>query len=336
MPKNKNAIIRYRIIDACLRNKFKKYPNKYDFISACENLGTVSLRTIEKDLYDMMYDEELKYFAPIAYSKTEKGYYYEDPDYSISNFPINEEDLSAIAFACSILRQFGGIDPAKQLVDSIEKLENYMHANAKLPRKSWETLIQAETSTADPGFEFMSPILDCIKNYNICELTYKRFNSDQIKTYTLHPYLLKQYRNRWYIIGLDETRNDITTFALDRIIRLIPSKHTFKVLSSFNALNYHKFAFGIHVSKAQKPEIVRLKFSPQEAAFIKSQPLHASQVIIEDSTHQFIIEIEVWISFELINCILGFGHRVEVLSPSSLRIEILNQLTNTINLYQSN
>jgi predicted DNA-binding transcriptional regulator YafY len=336
MPKNKNAIIRYRIIDACLRNKFKKFPTKFDFINACENLGSVSLRTIEKDLYDMMYDEELKYFAPIAYSKSEKGYYYEDPVYSISNFPINEEDLSAIAFACSILRQFGGIDPAKQLLDSIEKLENYLHANAKLPQKSWETIIQAETSTADPGFEFMSPILECIKNSTVFELNYKRFNSEQIKTYSIHPYLLKQYRNRWYVIGFDENRNDIGTFALDRIMSLIPVKETFNTIGSFNALNYHKYAFGIHVSKDQEPEKIRLKFLPQEAAFIKSQPLHGSQVTIEDTATHFIIEIEVWVSFELVNSILGFGERVEVLSPETLRQDIINHLKNTITLYQSN
>ena len=73
MPKNKNALMRYRIIDACLRNKF-------DFMRACENLGAISLRTVEKDIYDMMYDEELGYNAPIVYSRAEKGYYYDDPN----------------------------------------------------------------------------------------------------------------------------------------------------------------------------------------------------------------------------------------------------------------
>ncbi len=334
MPKNKNAIIRYRIIDACLRNKFKRFPSKLDFIRACENIGTVSLRTIEKDLYDMMYDEELKYFAPIAYSKLEKGYYYEDANYSISNFPINEEDLSAIAFACSILRQFGGIDPAKQLIDSIEKLENYLHANVKLPIKSWETIIQAETSTGNLGFEFIAPLLDCIKQMNVCELEYKRFNSDQIKFYHFHPYLLKQYRNRWYVIGFDENRKDIGTFALDRIIGLTQSNESFQITTQFNALNYHKYAFGIHVIKDQKPEKVRLKFLAQEAPFLKSQPLHSSQVVLEDNIQYFIIEFEVWISFELIQSILGFGERVEVLGPLHLRTQIIKQLNNTLNLYQ--
>jgi predicted DNA-binding transcriptional regulator YafY len=136
------------------------------------------------------------------------------------------------------------------------------------------------------------------------------------------------------VIGFDENRKDIGTFALDRIIGLTQSNESFQITPHFNALNYHKYAFGIHVIKDQKPEKVRLKFLAQEAPFLKSQPLHSSQVVLEDDIQYFIIEFEVWISFELIQSILGFGERVEVLGPLHLRTQIIKQLNNTLNLYQ--
>jgi predicted DNA-binding transcriptional regulator YafY len=333
MPKNKNALMRYRIIDACLRNKFKRYPNKFDFMRACENLGAISLRTVEKDIYDMMYDEELGYNAPIVYSRAEKGYYYDDPNYSINQFPIQESDLSALEFACSILRQFGNIDPAQQLLESIDKMETFMRASHSLESNSWQLYIQAEKSLGDGGMDFMGPILDAIRSKNKCFIKYQRFNSEEEKSYIFHPYVLKQYRNRWYVIGYFENRKASGTFALDRIQSLEPLKENFIIDKNFSSENYFRYSFGISVQQNQKPEKIKLSFHPNEAPFIKSQPLHQSQKIVLESEKEFIIELEVWIGFELINSILGFGKQVKVLKPLSLQQEIIEHYKNALNLY---
>jgi predicted DNA-binding transcriptional regulator YafY len=333
MPKNKNALMRYRIIDACLRNKFKRYPNKFDFMRACENLGAISLRTVEKDIYDMMYDEELAYNAPIVYSRAEKGYYYDDPNYSINQFPIQESDLSALEFACSILRQFGNIDPARQLLESIDKMETFMRASHSLESDSWQLYIQAEKSLGEGGMDFMGPILDAIRSKNKCFIKYQRFNSEEKKSYIFHPYVLKQYRNRWYVIGYFENRKASGTFALDRIQSLEPLKENFIIDKNFSSENYFKYSFGISVQQSQKPEKIKLSFHPNEAPFIKSQPLHQSQKIVLESEKEFIIELEVWIGFELINSILGFGKQVKILEPLSLQQEIIEHYKNALNLY---
>src|SRR6056297_877192 len=115
MPANKYALLRYRIIDRCISNKFNPFPNKEDLREACEEelYGSdgdrISASTIDKDLYAMRNEANLGYYAPIAYSKTEKGYYYEDPDYSIDEMPLNQEDIEAIEFAANTLAQFRGI-----------------------------------------------------------------------------------------------------------------------------------------------------------------------------------------------------------------------------------
>jgi len=112
MPANKYALIRYRVIDECLSNKYRRYPTKEDIRAACEDAlygsldARVSISTIEKDMYAMRNDAALGYEAPIVYDKYEKGYYYSDPEYTIKKIPLGEEDLDALQFAAMTLYQF--------------------------------------------------------------------------------------------------------------------------------------------------------------------------------------------------------------------------------------
>jgi predicted DNA-binding transcriptional regulator YafY len=94
MPTNKEALIRYRVINRCLKDF--KYATREKMIQACEDvlsIRPISSRTIYQDIRDMKEDERLGYFAPIKLDRTRMSYYYDDPDYSIDNIPLNEEDL---------------------------------------------------------------------------------------------------------------------------------------------------------------------------------------------------------------------------------------------------
>ena len=115
MPANKYALLRYRIIDKCIRNKYRPYPSKEDLRQACEDAlynsldERISDSTIEKDLFAMRNEEGLGYMAPIKYSRELNGYFYTDPEYSINDIPLNEEDIDAIKFAALTLSQFKSI-----------------------------------------------------------------------------------------------------------------------------------------------------------------------------------------------------------------------------------
>ena len=90
MPKNKEALIRYRVINRSLKDF--QYVTKEKMIQACEDtldIHPIGERTIDGDIHDMRFDNGLGYFAPIKYDRTKRAYYYEDPDYSIDNIPLN-------------------------------------------------------------------------------------------------------------------------------------------------------------------------------------------------------------------------------------------------------
>lgn len=326
MPKNKQAYIRYRIIDASIRNKQKPFPTKDELIKACEVIASVSLRTIEQDLYDMQHDEELGYFAPIRYNKKQKGYYYEDGLYSISNIPLKEHDLYALEFAVALLKQFEGIEPLVQFSEAVTKIEDYVNVRSLMTDTDVAEVIQLEQSTSSKGQEFLNTILGAIKEKRVIRFTYRKFDSSVEKEHTLHPYVLKEYRNRWYVTGKSGTSEHIVTFGLDRITRIETTADGFEIARGFSAASYFKYSFGISVSNQLKPEAVVLQFTPQQGEYIKSQPLHSTQEILQDDAEKCVVKITVIPSFELKAQLLSYGSSVKIIEPQWLKQELLDEI----------
>ena len=124
MPVNKDALIRYRVINRRLKNKFKALPKLDDLIEECEEaLGKpISKRTIQADIESMRYDSDLGFNAPIYYDAKEGGYCYSDENYSIDNIPLNEDDFQTLEFATRILDQFKNVEILKPFSGIIEKM----------------------------------------------------------------------------------------------------------------------------------------------------------------------------------------------------------------------
>lgn len=335
MPKNKQAYIRYRIIDACIRNKQKPFPSKEELIKACEVIAVVSLRTIEQDLYDMQNDEELGYFAPLKYNKKEKGYYYEDSNYSISNIPLKENDLYALEFAVALLKQFEGIDTVAQFGEAVNKIEDYVNVRSVMGEQDMGQIIQLEQSTSRSGQQFLSLFLKSIKERKKVVCVYKRFDSSTEKEYYFEPYVLKEYRNRWYVTGKTHTSKQPITFGLDRMISVVETNESFLMDENFSASNYFKYSFGISVSNELQPEKIELQFGKTQAEYIKSQPLHHTQQCTVETDQYAQFTIMVIPSFELKAQLLSYGSSVKVLQPEWLKLELKGELQNAIGNYQS-
>ena len=111
MPVSRNALIRYKTIDTCLRNRFRKWTLE-DLVDACSDAlyeyegidKGISKRTVQMDI-QLMRSEKLGYNAPIVV-KDHKYYTYEDPEYSITNTPLSEQDLKVMSEAVELLKQW--------------------------------------------------------------------------------------------------------------------------------------------------------------------------------------------------------------------------------------
>ena len=159
MPVNRNALIRFRTIDNCLRNRQRRWTLE-DLIEACSEAlyeyegidKGVSKRSIQMDI-QMMRSDKLGYNAPIIV--LEKKYYTdEDPDYSITNIPLTDQDLGKLTEVVEILRQFKGFSHFQELSGMVQRLENKIYA----AKTNQEPIIDFEKNELLKGLIHIDPL----------------------------------------------------------------------------------------------------------------------------------------------------------------------------------
>lgn len=330
MSTNKNALIRYKTLDKCLSNKYKRYYIN-DLIQACNDVlyeyygedVTVSRRQIFNDLEFMK--SEAGYVAPIISVKDgRKVYYlYEDLTFSILQKPLTNEELLILENTIELLSRLKGI-PEIEGINSLEtKLLNLGNVN------HIQKIISFQENEFLKGLEFLTPLYNYIKNKQVLLLRYKPFTHESSKKLTIAPYFLKQYNNRWFLFGWNYDLKKIQNIALDRIVDLQVS--TFELFHD-NTIDFDEyFEDIIGVTNFENNEIIKIKIelSDNLLPYIKSKPIHGSQKINGN-----ILQLVVKPNFELESLILSFGEGMKVIEP----IEMVNKIKNRIfilnNLYQ--
>ena len=335
MPAIKNALLRYRIIDRSIRNEYNPYPTKEQLRQACEEeiYGTSEglhfcHSTIEKDIFAMRMEHD----APIAYSKREKGYYYTNDEFTMDDVPLTEKDISAIKAASTILHQFKSTSLFSQYQFAIDKiLDRAVSSQQKF--SNTENNIQFETLPTISGNEYLESVLEAIKKRNVLQFEYYNYIKDVKTIRRVHPYLLKEYRNRWYLIGKSELKNKVITFGLDRISNLQTLENLFTVDSSFNPDYFFQHSIGITVFD-EKPQEIIIKTNNILSKYLTSQPLHHSQQLSEvHNNGDHLFSYFLLVTYELKMTILGYGSDCEVIAPLSLREQIAEEIKKVASKY---
>ena len=333
MPLSKNSFIRYQVIDACLRNKQRPYPSLEDLLEKCQDRleRTISASTIEKDLRAMKELPEPGYYAPISYDRLNRGYFYTDPGYSISNLLLKEADIDAIEFAARILRQFRGFSIVGRYAEAIDRILDVVDVRRLLSQEEFEEYMQFETPVYIEGSAFIEPVINAIKEKRVLKIVHQSFSRSEPATRVVHPYLIKEYRNRWYVVGLDDEISEIRTFGLDRIkfLEIVPV--SFRT-TDFNAKAYFNHTIGM-IAPQGRPPVIRLEFNKQQAQYLLTQPIHASQTIERETKKSVVFRFEVHPTYEFMAFILGYGKDVKILSPPFMRDEFKNLIQQMSMLY---
>ncbi len=318
MPVNKSALLRYHIIDSCLTNSLKKYPTLETIIQKINdelNIG-LSESMLNKDIAAM----KQIYDAPIHYDRYHRGYCYSEPDFSIKKFPLTEDEIEALDFSTALLNQLKGTTMFEQFENAINKVIEGYRIN-KIIGKSEKQILQVEEPIKTEANKWLERILKAILNKTPLAITYQGFNK-QKKLHEFSPYLLKEYRNRWYAIGYSKKAENILILALDRIQDIETSKEKYFWKEGFDSDVFFKYSLGITQINEVEPETVILSFTSYQAPYIISQPMHHSQTKIFEDEKEVHIEMKLFITQELIMMILSYGAQVEVLAPDKLKKQV--------------
>ena len=336
MAVNKNALIRYKTIDKCLQNHYRTWTLE-DLIYECSEAlyeyegidKGVSKRTVQSDI-QMMRSDKLGYNAPIIV--IDKKYYtYEDKDYSITNIPISDQDLNKLNEAVEFLKQFKGFSHFKELDGMVQKLEDHVYSQ----KTNQQPVIDLEKNENLKGLEFLEELYQAIIKKETLEITYQSFKARSANSFQFHPYLLKEFRNRWFLIGKKNSDSGIVNLALDRILNLKKGSVTFIEEDNFNPATFYQHTIGVSVSPNEEPDYIELFITHKHAPYVLTKPFHSSQKVISKDYYGVTISLNVHHNFELEKDILGLGDGIRVIKPQRLRQNIQQRLNGALDLYKT-
>ena len=246
-----------------------------------------------------------------------KYYTYEDPDYSITDVPLTEQDTAMMAEAVGVLKQLSGFSAFAGMEDIIGRLEDHVSA----VRHEKKPVIYFEKNDALIGLHHITPIYEAITAQKPLSVTYQSFRNPRPETFTFSPYVLREFRNRWFVFGRRAGKAAVFNLALDRIKDLTPAETSvgYVPLGDFDPERWFRDMIGVTKDRTMKPQKVRFEADPKEAPYIRTKPFHRSQMVVEaDEDGKTVFQMEVIVNPELERDLLAHGEGIKVLAPKEL------------------
>ena len=335
MPANKNVLIKYKTIDNCLRNKYCRWTID-NLVDACSDAlydmegitKGVSLRTIQADLQTMRSDK-LGYNAPIEVYDG-KYYRYADPEYSIFDMPLSENDYEVMKEAVEMLKQLEEFDHFSEMADVVGRLQDKL----SISQSNRKPIIHFDSVPNLKGLKLLNPLYNYIASKQPLRIMYQSFNAKEPSEYILYPYLLKEYRNRWFLFGSVKKDLVLYNLALDRIVSVEPLDIPFKDNPEFDSEHFFDDVIGVSKNIHNTPRTIKFWASEEQSKYIKTKPLHHSQRLIKQNEDgSCIFKISVVINFELYSVLMSYGPGVRVIYPRQAVSYMRDKTQEMANLY---
>jgi predicted DNA-binding transcriptional regulator YafY len=328
MATNKNAQLRYKALDECFANRYKKFFMD-DLMAHCAQILSdhyakslsVSRRQIFDDIDFMKSDAG--YQAPIeSYKDGRKAYYrYAEYDFSILKKPLNPTELNTLNEALATLNRLNAL-PGFDWVNSLQtKLKSGLAINQQQP------IIGFEENEFLQGLAFLNDLYQYIAQQQCINITYKSFKAELEHQLSISPYYLKQYNNRWFLFGWNHALQQLQNLALDRMLAIAPAAPQY-IGHDIDFKDYFEDIVGVSHYAEAEVVAVKIKLSSQIKPYVQSKPLHGSQKIIGD-----VLMLSLKPNYELEALILSYGPNMAVLEPLALRESLKAKIEQMKNLY---
>jgi predicted DNA-binding transcriptional regulator YafY len=329
MATNKQATIRYHALDRCFSNSGRKFFIE-DLIEACneaiyQSTGStngIQRRQVFKDVIFM--ESEEGWSVPLKKHKEGRRVYYRyaDPSFSIRGQGVNQAEIEQISETLAILSRFKGLQDFAWLDEIRVRLEDTFNTGI-----STTPAVSFEENPYLKGINYLAELFQSVSRQQPLSITYQGFNQKEPETFTFHPWYLKQYNSRWFVLGHNDRYDALSTLAIDRIQKLSPTLFQYVPNTTFDFDEYFEDVIGVTIDLEKQVETIRIKIASSLWPYIKSKPIHGSQKTKEITDSGTIIELSLRVNYELISLLFSFMDRVEVIEPKHLRQEITNRLS---------
>ena len=333
MANVKNAGIREIIIDRCLQTKGGRTVQQ--IMDACNDALEVhglrpitSPNTIRADFTTIAN----RWHQNIRCTRKGRNFYYryEDLSFSIFNNPMSEDEVMRVFGALEVLERFEGTEG----FEWVEELNAHLRASLHMGNNG-SSVIAYDDNAQLKGMQFFADLHDYIRSKQPILVKYRPYTNPELLEELIHPYFLKQFNSRWFVLGYNPKYDAITNFALDRIISIEKASQKYIPNTRYDFNEYFNKVIGVTIEEGE-PEDILIEVDAAQYPYVASKPMHHSQQLARYAENgNPVISLKVIPNFELRQAILGYGRRMTVLSPDHLREEITNELEETIKQYRT-
>jgi len=303
-----------------------RYPSVKRFIEHFE----VSERTVLNDIQFLK--DRLN--APIQYSRSHGGYFYTDPSWRLSAFPVTEGDLLTFFLSVELAHRYLGTRFEKPLRDSIQRLTSILPDKVQISineLSSHFSVRSGATSKTPP--ETLVALQQAIQNRHPVDMAYFTARRGEETQRTVYPYHLFNMNGEWYLIAFDLLRQGVRQFALPRIRkwRILKEEH-FEIDPQFSSDDYFRKSF--QSEHGDTIVEVILLFDPYQARYIRERPYHESQTIEEQPDGSIVMRFVTGAIGEVQRWVMSYGSHVQVLAPESLAHSIKEEFRASLQKYR--
>jgi len=336
MATNKNAQIRYKILDNCFRNSGREYSIDH-LISEC-NKKLLEINPDSKGIgkrqiyYDINFMESSEGWE-IDLLKLKDGkkvyYRYADTSFSINNMPLNESDINRLQTALQTFSQFKGMPQFEWMYELLPKLKQG-NTDVYSPE-----IMEFENNQDLKGIEHLGPLYDAILYKKVLKINYLQSFKNEVQL-IIHPYYLKQYNSRWFLFGYNPEKDKYDwNLPLDRILKINELHKPYIPNTMIIWSEYFDNIIGVTKPENAVSEKITLHFYNKTGHYIESKPIHAYQKHRWLDSQTLEVDMELIINYELERLILSYADSVKVIQPQSLAEWVRERMEKGFNQYSN-
>lgn len=333
MPIDKNKMLRYTVLDRCLRDLSRCYRTS-DLLKAVNDelrkhdFKPVALRTIQLDLQTLQCEpHNAEYDFEMLASHC---YRYADTSFHLPLTSLLPAERDALERTISVLQTYAEqTDEQSPQYQWLLIMLQTISGGDELPQV--EQYVSFEHNKVFAGNAHFSKLLECILNHRPIVVRYQPYGRE-VSELKLHPYHLKQYNSRWFLFAKEQGQRGIINLALDRIHSIRLWKHDFEP-TDIDFTTYFDNMIGVSRSNDMPIQQIMLRIANSRYPYVETKPFSERQRIVRHDDKYHTITFSMHINDELVAELLSFGADIEVIQPLHLRDKIHDILKQAVDQY---
>lgn len=242
------------------------------------------------------------------------------------------EEVFNLTIACNTHGEYYIRESASEIDRSVSNLLVDNYALGDLLRDNQQLAGRVAVEEVPSAREYLAPVLEAMRQEVAILFTYAGFNRSRAERDILfHPYMVKRYKQRWYMLGRKVKSGDLRTYALDRIRTLTLTDHPYRMPDDFQPAQVFGSIVGVTSSHAPVRE-VRIRATSTQAKYWRALPLHPSQSEEVHDTYS-VFTFRLRLNYELVSELLALGDSVRVLAPTELKVMVVTGLRSALSQY---